>query len=508
MDMSEFNREEFEALVSKYLDSECDSESINRLSKMVRENGEARKLYIKNVILHTLLREYCVSLLKGYELADEVNNRGFRRYRIAISLSLAAVVMIIASIILITGLKSVKRDEAEVVAIKSVARRQVSSREQWSKLQVGDVIRSGEQIETDQNGRVKLNIGGKSHITIASNTRLIISSDRKRAWKLETGRLFAELEPLSPAASIVFVTPQASITCRGTQFAIGIENDTTKLQVLKGKVSIKSLSDGKKVDVTTGEHATVAEGNEIVKSAISEVELLKLQDVFAPFVLTKPGKSPYGATLFDDEFDETLEKWDVVVGTDSTDSKVVNENPTPFVMLKENLKHIQNPHIPEETTIVVDSCAVLHATGKTNQYVKLISKQEIEAERFVVEVGCVFAPTPEKGKSFVEFTGIDIPADSIVNTEEKVGYPWVEYGPIYTVHRWEFRAIGNGWYHCRMFRGGDWKNTTGGMFRSCYVKPSSKRVAIDITGPEWQLIVDRVRVREIIDDNMTVLKTN
>lgn len=507
--MSKFNREEFEALVSEYLDSECDSEGIHRLSKTVRENSEARKLYIKNVILHTLLREYCVSVLKGYELADEVNSRGFRRYRIAISLSLAAVVMIIASIILITGLKGVKRDEAEVVAIESVASRRASSDVEWSKLQVGDVIRSGEKIKTDQNGWVKLNIGGKSHIMIASNTQLTISLARKRTWKLETGRLFAELETLSPAAAIVFVTPQASITCRGTQFAIGTEKDTTKLHVLKGKVSIKRQSDGKKVDVATGEYAELTEGNEIVKATMSEVELLKLQGVFTPFVLTKPGRTRYGAVLFDDEFDETLEKWDVVVGTDSTDSKVANENLTPFVILKKNLKHIQNPHMPESTTTIgVDSCAVLHASGRTNQYVKLISRQEIEAERFVVEVGCVFAPTSEKGKSFVKFTGIDVPADSIVNTEEKVGYPWVEYGPIYTVHRWEFRAIGNGWYHCRMFKGGNWKNITGGMFRSCYMKPSSKRVVIDITGPQWQLILDRVRVREIIDDNVAIHETN
>jgi len=502
MDMNEFDRKEFELLLSEYLDGECDRESIQRLSRLIQENKEARKLYIKNVILHTLLREYCVSVLKGYELADEVNGRNLRRYRIAISLSLAAAVILIASILLIKEWRSERRDEAKVVEIEAVARRQLRGGE-WIEVRTGDVIKSGEKIETAHHGRIKLNTEGKSYVMIGPDTRLCISSGKKRTWKLETGKLFAEIMPDSPSASIVFVTSQASVRCRGTRFAIGVEKGTTKVQVLEGKVSVKRQTDGKKLEVTEGKYAELSEGKEIVNGTMSEVELLKLQNIFAPYVLPKPGGSLYGAVLFDDEFDGSLENWDIVVGTDSTDVRIVNENPAPFVVLKKNLPHIQNPLLPpEKGTIVVDTCAVLHATGKTNQYVKLISKHEIEAENFVIEVGCVFAPTPEKGNSFVEFTGIEVPAGNIVDADEKVGFPWVEYGPIYTVHRWEFRAMKNGWYHCRMFKGGNWKNTTGGMFRSCYMKPTSKKIVIDITGPGWQMILDRVRVREIIDTNI------
>lgn len=132
-----------------------------------------------------------------------------------------------------------------VTARVTQVRGQVSSR--GSALGEGTVIRSGDEVETADDGSTTIELADGSLLTLQPKSRMRIDTlgvlrgtqQQDASLTLSAGRVESQAAAQrGPAARYRIVTPTAAVGVRGTQFRVGAGDDATRAEVTEGAVAV------------------------------------------------------------------------------------------------------------------------------------------------------------------------------------------------------------------------------------------------------------------------------
>jgi len=132
-----------------------------------------------------------------------------------------------------------------VTARVTQVRGQVSSR--GVALGEGTAIRSGDQVETAEDGSTTIELADGSRLTLQPKSRMRVDTlgvlrgtqQQDASLTLSSGRVESRAAPQrGPAARYRIVTPTAAVGVRGTQFRVGAGDDATRAEVTEGAVAV------------------------------------------------------------------------------------------------------------------------------------------------------------------------------------------------------------------------------------------------------------------------------
>jgi len=126
----------------------------------------------------------------------------------------------------------------------------------------GQSLLEGQGIEVGAGeSSASLRLADGSRLELAAESRLdrITNGDGKRI-ALDLGVLTADIRKQAPGQPLIILTPQAEARVLGTRFTLTVKGDSTRLEVLEGRVRLTRLSDGSSTDVGAGSFAVAAPG--------------------------------------------------------------------------------------------------------------------------------------------------------------------------------------------------------------------------------------------------------
>jgi len=128
-----------------------------------------------------------------------------------------------------------------------------------AKLEIGDsLINEDVLISRDDSFAAVRFVDGNAFIKLFSNSRLIISADKKegkydKKSYLKMGTLWSKVTKNS--GSFDLVTPTTVVSVKGTEFITEVDkNGVTKVYAISGRVGVKNLKTGQEVILGAGEY--------------------------------------------------------------------------------------------------------------------------------------------------------------------------------------------------------------------------------------------------------------
>jgi hypothetical protein len=258
--------------------------------------------------------------------------------------------------------------------------------------------------------------------------------------------------------------------------------------------------DRKRVEVAAGQYTVAGDGVELAA--------LPLDDASAAGRSSRRGRRNmelYGRVLFEDNFDDTLSHWDVVTGTEVDDLKTVTDDSPVHVRIERDYSEVRRC---EE---VLSSCVVLDAQAGVDRFAGIRLKQPIEAERFVVEMRfgmlrseAATGSDRKRGTTRFWHGGVDIPRGNVMNIRFVKQPPLdVSRGGMH-ICRWEYTPAPDGTdaLECRYFEGysrdpDEWDHWNGELMGTWRVPTKRPNLLFGVHGWSWDLVIDRVLVREM-----------
>jgi ferric-dicitrate binding protein FerR (iron transport regulator) len=121
--------------------------------------------------------------------------------------------------------------------------------------QVGKVVFTGDQVVSTAGSTIEWKYKDETTVRVVGDAVSLVTADRKtgaKQVKLDQGELIATVAR-QPRGPMVFSTPHATATVRGTQLRLVVGRADTQLDVSEGEVELTRLADGKKIDVAANE---------------------------------------------------------------------------------------------------------------------------------------------------------------------------------------------------------------------------------------------------------------
>lgn len=128
-------------------------------------------------------------------------------------------------------------------------------------IRAGQDLTAGQSAETGAGGAAVIAYGDGTRLELGPETSARELLDAPKRLLLPRGTVAADV-PRQPQPMVVR-TPHAEARVLGTSFRISVDPLTTRLEVKTGKVRLTRLSDGKAVDVSSGQVAVAAVGVEL-----------------------------------------------------------------------------------------------------------------------------------------------------------------------------------------------------------------------------------------------------
>lgn len=133
----------------------------------------------------------------------------------------------------------------------------------------GMPILPGDEIRVKEDGRLKLTYRDQSRLEIDRNSQIVfqpgtgnwpgfLTADLRKDVFLSNGRLLAEITPQPSGRSMLLKTPQVEAEVLGTRVTLSVEEKQSRVEVLEGRIAVRSEArDEEAVELTTG-HQLVA----------------------------------------------------------------------------------------------------------------------------------------------------------------------------------------------------------------------------------------------------------
>jgi ferric-dicitrate binding protein FerR (iron transport regulator) len=250
------NREE---LFDKHLRGELSAEEMAELKRLLASDANTGRAFVEHVNETTLLVRVG-SQFESARMADNVvplaeadsNLPSRRSRRWAVAAMAACLAVLAAGTVIFLNRKPPEPVKlAEVYAAGAgvqVSRNGVLMDAAVTELQAGDVITSA----TNETAAIVYR-SEATRLELQPGTVLVFgeATEGKR-FELRTGIVQARVAPQPAGQSFRIKTPHARATVLGTEFLLRADENTTRLDVLEGKVQLACRITGKKVVVKAG----------------------------------------------------------------------------------------------------------------------------------------------------------------------------------------------------------------------------------------------------------------
>ncbi len=262
-------------LAGAVCDGLASDQQIQRLNSLLREDAEAREVYLKMMDLHfDLDRQVARGDLSARETPQEVlvelqqmeqehsesvsTRRTGRRRNVRGFLLAAAAVVIVVGVSWYNSRPIASfgeiRGNVEVVAASGKTRLASSS----------DGIRLGETIRvTGGQSSALLVYPDGTRLVLVGKTEIQCSGKTQKHVELRQGTLAASVAPQDKDHPLILATPNSEIEVLGTTFTLTASKQRSNLRVAEGAVRLTRIADEKSVEVTEGKQVDADKETEL-----------------------------------------------------------------------------------------------------------------------------------------------------------------------------------------------------------------------------------------------------
>lgn len=240
---------EMAVLLGAMTDAKLDDAGRRRLAQVVREEPEARKLYLDYCQMHAILRS-AHGVLTALEPPEGQRRRRVKWMAISVAvLALAATAALVTvRVVWPTGglTPTIAATRGDV---------QVLRNDQRIAATLAGTVRPGERILTGADGTADLCLTDGTTMQVDSATDVGFEEQKgSRQVRLKTGAIRCEVASQRPDRPLVFQTPHAELTVLGTAFELSATPVESRVRVFEGRV--RWTAGGRSVEVGAGEAST------------------------------------------------------------------------------------------------------------------------------------------------------------------------------------------------------------------------------------------------------------
>jgi ferric-dicitrate binding protein FerR (iron transport regulator) len=239
-------RPELEALLAALLDGRLDLSERRRLSRILREHPDARRVYLDLCQMHALLTSAHGVLQALYRPARR-RHGGFAAVAAAVLMALGVAFWVRSG----SAPWGARFEPAEGSAWIVRDGRRVA-------LSEARPVREGDRFVTGAGGRAVVRRDDGSMFVLLERTDASFRADRV---ELNGGVLRCEIAPHGDR-SMVFLTPNAEAIVLGTAFEVSTAGGETRLHTIRGRVRL--AAEGRSVEIGAGQ-VGVADGPDLIR---------------------------------------------------------------------------------------------------------------------------------------------------------------------------------------------------------------------------------------------------
>jgi len=269
------NKELYEDLILRYLDGNLPPDEKTKVADLLRNNSDAR-MFLREVAEHavTVADMERVERSQQRELEarqDWVGDRreavsGIKASRIRFArwpwaVAAAACVALIASVYFRWPIP--EPDIAKITGLSGSLQWTGDGGQVFYDLSVGTELPGGTVEGMTPSSWFELEFSDGSTATISGNSMLTFSDHGQKKLYLKEGNLSGTVKPQPVGKPMLIYTRSAMLEILGTQFEVEAGLATTMLNVSKGIVRIKRLSDGNTIDVPAKHRVVAADDQEM-----------------------------------------------------------------------------------------------------------------------------------------------------------------------------------------------------------------------------------------------------
>jgi ferric-dicitrate binding protein FerR (iron transport regulator) len=248
---------ELQLLLNRMIDEELSEEEESRLSEILNSGPEARRSYLRFMLLHADLQwsqgafaaETAEPEIAPCPIIDRAPSR--RTSRKMAFISAASALVLVAAGWRFLGSLMANPHWATVVSVTGA----VSYRGDGGEQEVFGLatLPAGELLLKGDSAAVQLRLADRTLMTVNGEAEIVVDHQRPQEIHLRRGALTAEVQHQSPAQPLVFVTPTARVDVLGTVLSVSADSEKTRVHVDSGKVRVLRLVDGRSIDISEHE---------------------------------------------------------------------------------------------------------------------------------------------------------------------------------------------------------------------------------------------------------------
>ncbi|MDE0934548.1 MAG: FecR family protein [Mariniblastus sp.] len=264
LNLEDSEQQRLDYLVSLQLSDELGEAEIEELVELLNLFPEARQRLVASSLFDVQLADVLRSEACQHPRSAPIPNRKRRfsdSWSGAILVAAALVLALLATQWVLDSQESDLPEDEQIARITGL-----SGPLQWtgngglvtSELMVGAELPGGTIEGQSPESWFELMFKDGSRVVIAGQSRLVFSDQGQKELHLIEGGFSASVEPQPAGKPMLVYTRTAVLEVLGTEFEVASELASTFLNVTKGKVRVKRLSDGQSLDVPAKHRVTAA----------------------------------------------------------------------------------------------------------------------------------------------------------------------------------------------------------------------------------------------------------
>jgi ferric-dicitrate binding protein FerR (iron transport regulator) len=260
-------RREMELLLTAVGEGTLDADGRRELSRVLRQEPAARRLYVEYCQIHAMLRS------AHGELSAVAPERGLRRRGVR-WLSFAALVVVAVAVVATVYIRTrTPEHRASVVAVEGDVR--VVRDGTSSVAGAGITLLPGDQVQTEAAASAQFRLADGTVVRLgpASSVRLLLRQDG-RCVELKGGSVSCDVRPQPRGKPLLFTSPHADVTVLGTVFDLNVAPVATAVHVSQGRVQLSAS--GHVAEVVAGGLASADAQGVYTWSPISRLDFSRI----------------------------------------------------------------------------------------------------------------------------------------------------------------------------------------------------------------------------------------